>query len=393
MCKTLIAEAEKECERCQEAIDDICKDLLTYDKVALVSTAGQREAKVEEGSSVKLVSSHLGSTPSSSARSTGSTVDTPSGMSEAEIAETWNEAAAFELEHTHWGRIFTARCQEKVSVKKALDRLMKLRRDLTAEKAAIEAKLLHIAEEVPHAVATVQGLDAAAKVAVQLSKDIGASDTLRRSQMLGAVADLATSLITPAETIRKTFEREGWHALTLEEQQWVTVDQSMCPEKYSWLRQQQQEEDGRRTREGGEQKKKTRKNPAIDQCRFHRDELQRILAEPVENLNRREMHVRKLINKFHDDPQPINNADTQEAARRDVSTLAQRTRRKTRAELTVDEKEWISLDKILNPQVSSILYTYCCEDSIMSGSRFKTSTIVSHQGDIPRSDPRFVEGC
>lgn len=356
MCKTLIAEAEKECERCQEAIDDICTDLLTYDEVPLMSTAGQGEAKVGENSNVKSGASHLGSTTSLSARSTRSRGDTPSDMSEAEREETWNEAAAFELEHTHWGRIFTTRCQEKVSVKKALDRLMKLRRDLTAEKAGIEARLLHIAEEVPHAVATVQGLDAATKVAVQLSKAIGASDTFQRSQMLGAVADLATSLVTPAETIRKAFEREGWHSLTLEEQQWVTVDQSMCPEKYSWLRQQQQEEDERRTRKGGKQRKKTRKNPAIDQCRFHRDELQRILAEPVENLNRREMHVRKLVNKFHDDPQLIQNAGTQEAACRDVSTLAQRTRRKTRAELTVDEKEWISLDKILNPQVSSILY-------------------------------------
>lgn len=366
MCKTLIEEAEAECERCQDAIDDMCKELHP-DVLSSTYTVNEEDLEVETDSSTSSKMPHSSSsTESVSSRSrptTSSTTNTRSPsdksleISETERAETWNEVAAFELEHTHWGRLFTTRCQEKASVKKALDRLMKLRRDLTAEKTCTEAKLLLIANEVPLAVATVRGIDAATDVAVQLSTNISATGTLESSQIFGTVANPTTSFVTPAERTRRVFEREGWDALTLEEQQWVTVDQSMCPDKYLWLRRQLQEENKRKNRKGANIRTKCRKNPAIDQCRFHRDELVRILAEPFGELNRREMHVRKLMMKFHDDPQLIQNADARDLSDHDECTLAQRTRSKNANELTVQEQEWVSLDRILHPQASCGLST------------------------------------
>lgn len=361
VCKTLIKEAEAECERCQDAIDDMCKKL-QGDLVSCTSAAkeGDLEADTESSTNSRQLHSpwnmESGSRPSrptmSSTTETRSQTNKSSEFFERERAETWNEVAALELEHTHWGRLFTTRCQEKASVKKALDRLMKIRRNLTAEKACTETKLLHIANEVPLAVATMRGINAATDVAVELSTNISTPDTLQPSQVSGAVTKLTSSLVTLAERTRGVFEREGWNALTLEEQQWITVDQSMCPDKYSWLRPQQQEETDRNKIKYAKVRTKPRKNPAIDQCRFHRDELVRILAEPFRELNRREKHVCKLMIKFYNDPRLTQNVGLRELSCHDECTLAQRIRNKNANELTVQEQEWVSLDKILHPQAS-----------------------------------------
>eukprot|EP00752_Nemacystus_decipiens_P001471 g1447.t1 len=160
-------------------------------------------------------------------------------------------------------------------------------------------------------------------------------------------------LETPAGRTRQAFERGGWGALTLEEQQWVTMDQKLCPDKYEWLQQQQKEQEGAHNAhdKGGRKCKKPRKNPAIDQYRFHREELVRILAEPADDLNRREVHVRKLLHKFHDDPQLVSTDGPASYHETHDLSLAERTRLKDVQHRTATEKEWISIDKVLNPPI------------------------------------------
>lgn len=359
MCKTLIDEAESECQRCQDAIDDLCEDLRTKSDP---SVGPIEESEAETGSQS---SANSKTPPSSSNTKSGSgfshailtsTADLSSSagssseLSDAERAEIWDEVAAFELENTHWARVFTTRCQEKASVKKAVDQLMKLRRDRSAERNRVEKELLRIQSELPMFVATMQSTEIATEVALELSTNASSNEIAQHSPSPRAVTHLSTSLITPAQRTRRMFEREGWQALTLEEQQWVTIDRAMFPDKYDSLLKQQHEGGEQAIDASAKRRPKLRKNPAIDQCRFHRDELKRILAEPFGNLNRREIHVRKLVTKFHDDPDLLHPPTREESTHHD-STLARRTRLKSDEEYTVQEQECVSLDKILNPQV------------------------------------------
>ena len=100
-------------------------------------------------------------------------------------------------------------------------------------------------------------------------------------------------------------------------------------------------------------------NPGVDQYRVHRDELARILAESTGNLSRKDMHIWKLLHKFHDDPQLVSLDGTTACSETHDVPLAERTRLKNSCIRTATEKEWISLDKVLNPTVSRSVALVC----------------------------------
>ena len=67
-------------------------------------------------------------------------------------------------------------------------------------------------------------------------------------------------------------------------------------------------------------------------------------------LTRREVMVRKLISKFHE------NLDVMKKGMSITShgfdpNLAERTRAKDARTFTKEEKEWVSIDKVLHPEV------------------------------------------
>ncbi len=67
-------------------------------------------------------------------------------------------------------------------------------------------------------------------------------------------------------------------------------------------------------------------------------------------LTRKEMIVRKLLTKYHDDPEIIKR-------NRNIALFnfdprrAERTRGKQIAAMSKEEKEWSSIDKVLHPEV------------------------------------------
>lgn len=364
MCGALVAEAQSECIRCQKAIDELCGYLRPRASGATFqSSSGSGTSEGDKSSTVsntdsgttqssstsRSASSRSGSTTTSTTGTSLSTA-TSSELSETEREETWNEVAAIETEQMHWGHLFTTRCQEKASVKKALRRLMKLRRDARAEKARLEDELSRISFEIPIVTAALQGPNATAEESREHSLNPGSRCNPRSSSAQLARANVR--LETPAEKTRRAFERGGWGTLKLEEQQWVTVDKSLHPDKYIWLEQRDQEEAERKLQRGKKPRAKLRKNPAIEQCRFDRLEIERILAEPFSDLTRREVHVRKLVHKFHDDPQLVKADCMGGQDGMNDHLLAQQTRLKSHKHRTTMEKEWISLDKIFNPQAS-----------------------------------------
>lgn len=107
-------------------------------------------------------------------------------------------------------------------MKKALHKLMKLRRDGRAEKIRLEMELEQMSTEIPIVVEVLQGAGAAAEILRELRSDKETASSRPRSSGNGG---LTVSLETPAGRTRQAFERGGWGALTLEEQQWVTMDQ------------------------------------------------------------------------------------------------------------------------------------------------------------------------
>lgn len=368
VCNKLIEEARSECARCQEAIDDLCEDLRPREievvpQPAPKSSSGEMgKASTESGTSTGTPhsSSKSESTATDSTSIADSTTATSSSaaslqeLSETERADTWNEVTAIELEHMHWGRLFTTRCQEKGSVKKNLHQLMKLRRDGKAEKAHLKEHLQHISAEIPIAVAAMQGPTIAAERTNELNMNPGLSSAGQPPSIGGSIARTTISLVTPAVKNRRAFERGGWEALTLEEQQWVTVDQAMCPHLYLWLKQRQEEEAQLELGQSLNFRAKPSENPAFDQCRFDRDELMRIMAEPFGDLTRKEAHVRKLMSKFHDEPQLLKSTTSSPPVHsgQHDTMLPHKIRLKRDKHRTVTEKEWISLDKVLNSQVS-----------------------------------------
>lgn len=106
-------------------------------------------------------------------------------------------------------------------MKKALRKLMKLRRDGRAEKKRLELELEQMSTEIPMLVEVLQGVSAGAEISRELRSNVGIASCRPRSGDGG----LTVSLETPAGRTRQAFERGGWGALTLEEQQWVTMDQ------------------------------------------------------------------------------------------------------------------------------------------------------------------------
>lgn len=222
VCNTLIKEADSECIRCQEAIDELCEYLRPHDVGVVIGS-------FSEGSSNRTSSGESGTrststTPGSASTPSTKSTATSAELSETERAQTWNEVAAIETEHMHWGRLLTTRCQERASVKAALDEMMKLRRDGRAEKVRLEGELEQISAEIPIVVEVLEGPSAAAEVSRELSSKAGIGRNGCQSAGNGEGISMI-SLETPAGRTRQAFEKHGWGALTLEEQQWVTLDQ------------------------------------------------------------------------------------------------------------------------------------------------------------------------
>lgn len=115
-------------------------------------------------------------------------------------------------------------------MKQALHKLMKLRRDGRAEKIRLEMELEQMSAEIPIVVGVLQGAGAAAEISRELRSN---SRTARSRPRLSSDGGLVVPLETPAWRTRQAFERGGWGALTLEEQQWVTMDQVSAGA--SWL--------------------------------------------------------------------------------------------------------------------------------------------------------------
>jgi len=150
-------------------------------------------------------------------------------------------------------------------------------------------------------------------------------------------------------------KREGFKHLILEEQQWALLDQSMNPHKYEWQKEMEEEENQARLAMGKMPKEK-KFNAALEQFRLPRSEIVHIMKTPFSMLSRKEIIVRKLMTKYHDDPNVLKRSAAAAIFGFDPH-LAERTRSKMPVTYSKQEKEWSTIDRILHPGI--FIVSFC----------------------------------
>lgn len=94
--------------------------------------------------------------------------------------------------------------------------------------------------DLPACVAVLRNFQEAANVAASLNTVVQTANSSWGSATTGDIG--LPTVSTPAEDIRRRMKREGFKALTLEEQQWCLLDQALSADKYEWLRERDEEE-------------------------------------------------------------------------------------------------------------------------------------------------------
>ena len=92
--------------------------------------------------------------------------------------------------------------------------------------------------------------------------------------------------------------------------------------------------------------------------RLSKSEIKHIMECPFAMLNRREVGIRKLLNKYHDDAEFMKRSTAAVAVGFDHHR-AERVRAKNTRFYTKEEIEWSSVDRILHPEVR---VKYCLYD-------------------------------
>lgn len=266
---------------------------------------------------------------------------------EDERREFQRELAISEVEYAQWATLFASRCREQDDIKDGIKMMHNMKRERQQEKEKLKKELEDARSDLPACIAVLRSFYEASNVAASLNTIVQGPSA---AYGLSATGDAGEPIVsTPAEDIRRRVKREGFNALTLEEQQWCVLDQASNPQKYEWLREQEEQENAVRITRGKAPKVK-KYNAAVEAFRYTKPEIDTIMTTPFSLLSRREMQVRKLFTKFHDDPEIIKKAFAVAAYGFDPH-LAERTRAKNSKSHNKEEKEWASLDRILHPEV------------------------------------------
>ena len=85
--------------------------------------------------------------------------------------------------------------------------------------------------------------------------------------------------------------------------------------------------------------------------RLSKVEIEYILDTPFSMLSRKEVIVRKLLTKYHDDKETLQKSIAAVTYSFDPH-LAERTRAKNPKGYTPEEQAWSTVDRVLHPEVS-----------------------------------------
>ena len=275
-------------------------------------------------------------------------------LTDEQRRELYSQVRTLEVEFAHWCRLFASRSQERVDLLGGLRKLREERRKRLEEIETLSTDLTWLQKHVPSATGLISGIEAATKSALALNttfENIKSDQaTKAKWKKLAAVKSLVTSMMTPAEEVRRRHRTEGWNALTLPEQQWVVLDRIREPLKYGWLSDQESAEDLDRERKSLKPLKRKLPRACRGMAGYAKGELDRVHACTFDKLTRQERGIWKLMKRFHNDPQLL--VDRRKTGPEGFDPdMAPNTRFKHPKSWTCEERAWASLDKILNPEL------------------------------------------
>jgi hypothetical protein len=272
---------------------------------------------------------------------------------EDERRDLLREVNILEVEYGQWSKILLSRSQEKQDIRDGISQMYSFQRDREKEKANIQSSLEIYRRDLPACIRILRNMPEAVNVAHTLNTIITGVAEEEGAAALGDWGGIKLS--TPAEDIRRAVKQYGFDSLILEEQQWCLLDQSLNPSKYEWLRELEEKEKQERAILGKIPKDRKR-NPQLEPYRLNKSEIGYILSTPFSMLTRREVTIRKLLTKYHDDVEVMKRSISAVGLSFDPH-LAEKTRAKHPKSYSKEEKEWSTIDQILHPEVS---YLLCC---------------------------------
>ena len=175
--------------------------------------------------------------------------------------------------------------------------------------------------------------------------------TLRAGGDAGGAEIGVPKLQTPAESVRGRVRRQGFESLDIEEQKFCVLDQSLNPHNYEFLREAEEEENIRRMK-AGLMPLVVKYSAAVERFRLKKHEIEHILETPMSMLTDRDKQTRRLLKRFHDDPQMLMK-DFAEVAYGYDATLAERIRAKNPHLWSSEEAHWAALDKVIHKEMWS----------------------------------------
>jgi len=269
---------------------------------------------------------------------------------EDERKELERELAILEVEYMQWSGLYASRNQELDDIKEGIKLIFDFQRKRINEKRKLKAELDQARHDCPASIAALRGITEATNVATTLNTTVQGASTAWAASRVGTKSKGGgPSLVTPAEDVRRRVKREGFSHMVVEEQQWCLLDQAINSHKYEWLK-EQEEEDAEHRLAMGKMPKKKKYPPAVEAFKLPRSEILSIMKTPFAMLSRKEVIVRKLMVKYHDDPSILKRSFAAAAYGFDPHR-AERTRAKMPATYTNEEREWSTVDRILHPEV------------------------------------------
>jgi hypothetical protein len=185
-------------------------------------------------------------------------------LMEDERRDLQRELGIFEMEYAQWAHSFATRSREKDDIKEGIKMMYAFKRDKLKEKENIKKELEAARRDLPACLVILRNTAEAVHVAMSLNTIVQGVTEEASAATAGDFGGLQVS--TPAEDVRRNLKQFGMKALSLEEQQWCTLDQALHPNKYEWMREAEEKE--RNEREAMGKKPKEKKfNPAIEEFR------------------------------------------------------------------------------------------------------------------------------
>ena len=335
-------EAQEHLSKAKAAIADLWTSMRLAERKALVVQALMDEAEVESSRCER---------ETERCNTELSMDDERMELTDDQRRSLYAEVRALEVEFAHWCRLFASRSLER---KDLLSGILKLRSERSAQTSTLELKvkeLKWLRRHLPAATGLVDGMPAATAVALEINASFEHIKTISaasRWDKLSAVKTMVKAIMTPAEDVRQRHKLEGWKALNQDERRWSAIDRLVRPDKYEWLDEEEKFDcEDRRRRGLGPKKSRTSRSSCASS--YARGEVERIVAGPFETLTRKEQLVYKLVSQFHDSPKKLlAQAARDSGADKDTAGAIRCKHPKSR---TQDEREWCTMDQIVNPDL------------------------------------------